>query len=85
MLRRSHGLNVGLRYLDGAFNFDCTAAADVVTPEFATRLGLARRAGHQSGADPPKPQFPAISESRVFARREFFEEEIRCYCLQEYN
>jgi hypothetical protein len=38
VLRRSHGLNVGLRYLDGAFNFDCTAAADVVTPDFAARL-----------------------------------------------
>lgn len=38
VLRRSHGLNVGLRYLDGAFNFDCTAAAGVVTPDFAARL-----------------------------------------------
>ncbi len=38
LLRRSHGLNVGLRYLDGAFNFDSTAAGDVVTPEFAARL-----------------------------------------------
>jgi hypothetical protein len=38
VLRRSHGLNVGLRYLDGAFNFDGAAAADLVTPEFAARL-----------------------------------------------
>ena len=38
VLRRSHGLNVGLRYLDGAFNFDCTAATDVITPDFAARL-----------------------------------------------
>jgi len=38
LLRRSHGLNVGLRYLDGAFNFDGSAAADLVTPEFAARL-----------------------------------------------
>ena len=38
LLRRSHGLNVGLRYLDGAFNFDPTAAGDVITPEFAARL-----------------------------------------------
>jgi hypothetical protein len=38
VLRRSHGLNVGLRYLDGAFNFDCAAAPDVVTPNFAARL-----------------------------------------------
>lgn len=38
LLRRSHGLNIGVRYLDGAFNFDPTAAGDVVTPEFAARL-----------------------------------------------
>jgi hypothetical protein len=38
LLRRSHGLNVGLRYLDGAFNFDAAAAAELVTPEFAARL-----------------------------------------------
>ena len=38
LLRRSHGLNVGLRYLDGAFNFDGSAAGDLVTPEFAARL-----------------------------------------------
>ena len=38
ILQRSHGTNVGLRYLDGAFNFDASAAAHVVTPEFATRL-----------------------------------------------
>ncbi len=38
VLRRSHGLNVGLRYLDGAFNFDCAAAAGVVTPTFAAGL-----------------------------------------------
>jgi hypothetical protein len=38
LLRGSHGLNVGLRYLEGAFNFDPTAARDVITPEFAARL-----------------------------------------------
>ncbi|HEX6668419.1 MAG TPA: HipA family kinase [Gemmatimonadales bacterium] len=38
LLRRSHGLNVGLRYLDGAFNFDPAAAGDVITPDFASRL-----------------------------------------------
>ena len=38
LLRRSHGLNVGLRYLDGAFNFDGSAAAELITPEFAARL-----------------------------------------------
>lgn len=38
LLRQSHGLNFGVRYLDGAFNFDASAAADLVTPEFAARL-----------------------------------------------
>jgi hypothetical protein len=35
LLQRSHGVNVGLRYLDGAFNFDAYAAGDLVTPGFA--------------------------------------------------
>jgi hypothetical protein len=38
LLKASHGVNVGLRYLDGAFNFDALAARDLVTPEFAARL-----------------------------------------------
>jgi len=38
LLRKSHGVNVGLRYLDGAFNFDPLAAGDLVSAEFATRL-----------------------------------------------
>ena len=38
VLRRSHGVNVGLRYLDGAFNFDGRAAGDLVDAEFASRL-----------------------------------------------
>jgi hypothetical protein len=38
LLRRSHGVNVGLRYLDGAFNFDPTAAGTVITPGFAARV-----------------------------------------------
>src|SRR3954466_1724471 len=38
LLRRSNGLNVGLRYLDGAFNFDPPAAAELVPSEFAARL-----------------------------------------------
>ena len=38
ILKASHGLNVGLRYLDGAFNFDASAAAHVITPALATRL-----------------------------------------------
>lgn len=38
ILKGSHGANVGLRYLDGAFNFDATAAAHIITQDFATRL-----------------------------------------------
>ncbi|HEX2253356.1 MAG TPA: HipA family kinase [Thermoanaerobaculia bacterium] len=35
LLKASRGTNVGLRYLDGAFNFDPLAAADLVAPELA--------------------------------------------------
>ena len=38
LLRASHGINVGIRYLDGAFNFDQHAASDVVTPELAAEI-----------------------------------------------
>lgn len=38
LLRASHGINVGLRYLDGAFNFDPLAAGALVTPELAARI-----------------------------------------------
>lgn len=38
VLRKSHGINVGLRYLDGAFNFDATAARDLVSVHQATRI-----------------------------------------------
>lgn len=38
LLRASHGVNVGARYLDGAFNFDARAAGELITGEFATRL-----------------------------------------------
>ena len=38
ILRASHGINVGIRYLDGAFNFDGYAAGDFITPEFASSL-----------------------------------------------
>ncbi len=37
VLRKSHGINVGLRYLDGAFNFDTTAAGHLVSVDQATR------------------------------------------------
>ena len=38
LLRASRGPNIGLRYLDGAFNFDPVAAHDVVTETFASSL-----------------------------------------------
>jgi hypothetical protein len=38
LLRKSHGTNVGLRYLEGAFNFDVGAAGDLVTPELAALI-----------------------------------------------
>jgi hypothetical protein len=38
LLRASHGVNVGARYLDGAFNFDGNAAADYITPELAAKI-----------------------------------------------
>lgn len=38
LLRRSHGTNVGLRYLEGAFNFDPSAAGTLISPELAARI-----------------------------------------------
>lgn len=38
LLRRSHGINVGIRYLDGAFNFDLSAAGSLVPSELAARI-----------------------------------------------
>jgi hypothetical protein len=38
VLRASHGINVGLRYLDGAFNYDNTAAGELISPEVAARV-----------------------------------------------
>lgn len=38
LLRASHGINLGARYLDGAFNFDMTAAGELVSPELAARI-----------------------------------------------
>lgn len=38
ILRKSHGINVALRYLDGAFNFDATAAGELIDPSLATRI-----------------------------------------------
>jgi hypothetical protein len=36
ILRASHGINVGMRYLDGAFNFDAYAASDFIDGRFAS-------------------------------------------------
>ena len=38
LLRASAGINVGLRYLDGAFNFQMSSAGDLVSPELAARI-----------------------------------------------
>ena len=38
ILTRSHGVNIGLRYLDGALNFDGGAAGDFVDDALASRL-----------------------------------------------
>lgn len=38
LLRASHGINIGLRYLDGAFNFDELAARSFIDREFAADL-----------------------------------------------
>jgi hypothetical protein len=38
LLQRSHGVNIGLRYLDGAFNFDAYAAGDLVDDRLASEL-----------------------------------------------
>jgi hypothetical protein len=38
LLRASHGINFGARYLDGAFNFDTNAASDFISAELAARI-----------------------------------------------
>ena len=38
VLRKSHGVNAGMRYLDGAFNFDATAAGEYISAELAARI-----------------------------------------------
>jgi hypothetical protein len=38
ILRGSHGINVGARYLDGAFNFDPSAAGEYIPPGLASEL-----------------------------------------------
>ena len=38
LLRKSHGINVGNRYLDGAFNFDLSAAGSLGPADLAARI-----------------------------------------------
>jgi hypothetical protein len=38
LLRASHGINVGLRYLDGAFNYDALAAGSFMDSDLASEL-----------------------------------------------
>lgn len=38
LLRASHGINFGARYLDGAFNFDANAASDLIPPQLAAQI-----------------------------------------------
>lgn len=38
LLRGSHGSNIGMTYLEGAFNFDVAAAGDLVSPEMAAEI-----------------------------------------------
>ena len=38
LLRKSHGVNVGMRYLDGAFNFDPSAAGELISPQLAAQI-----------------------------------------------
>ncbi|HEY7770195.1 HipA family kinase [Longimicrobium sp.] len=38
LLKASVGINMGLRYLDGAFNFQAAAAGEFISPELATRI-----------------------------------------------
>lgn len=38
LLRASHGVNVGLRYLDGAFNFDAHAAGELIDADLAAEI-----------------------------------------------
>lgn len=38
LLRASHGMNLGARYLDGAFNFEMTAAGELISADLAARI-----------------------------------------------
>ncbi len=38
LLRASHGINFGARYLDGAFNFDGNAASELISADLAAKI-----------------------------------------------
>jgi hypothetical protein len=38
LLRASHGINVGMRYLDAAFNFDTSAARELIPAQLAAKI-----------------------------------------------
>ena len=38
ILQKSHGVNVGAVYMDGAFNYDSAAAGDLISPALASRI-----------------------------------------------
>ena len=38
LLRASHGTNIGMRYLDGAFNYDGYAASELIAPALAADI-----------------------------------------------
>jgi len=38
LLKASRGVNVGIRYLEGAFNFEPRAAGDLISPDLAARI-----------------------------------------------
>jgi hypothetical protein len=38
LLRKSHGVNVGMRYLEGAFNFESSAAGELISEDLAARI-----------------------------------------------
>jgi hypothetical protein len=38
LLRNSHGVNFGIRYLDGSFNFEPNAAEEFISSELASRI-----------------------------------------------
>ena len=68
LLRRSHGTNVGARYLEGAFNFDGRAAGDLVDRRARGAHRLARRLHDEPRSHAAQPQ-PAHLAAASLAHR----------------